>query len=965
MSIFNTTANTQFNSFGDPLNPMNMNRGGWGMDPNYLTPNYSAPYRPPYSGFQGNQSGMQNPGFFRSMGGLSPWDSGVPYGVGTADQNSRYWDSISGKPADAIVGGAQRFAVPVAAFAGAYGIGRMWQVANQSNMARRAMFAGNYLTGGGFRESIMGASTVSGFTGMGQRFGGGIARGLMSQTPGFAASGAGAFAADAAGALGGVAGGLVLPALLAQAGIKTADELIFNNYIGVRENQNLLRSAFKNVTFGGAAGDRYTGQGLSRRSAAQMGTELTAFGAKDQVFDQREVSTITSMASQMGMLDNVGSDQITGRMKSIVRQLKLVMSVVGTTDFKEAMEMMARLHSAGVSPGGMQSVMSGIGGMASVAGISSARMMNTVGAQGQYLFQSNGMTPYLGQLASAGAMGGIASAYRTGLVSNDLMARLGGVEGATQLSVTGQVNAGQSTYNMMRAFNRFGTGAGGNSVMSNVSNFGRAMSADPLEAYGAMTLNRGRHLSEQFKQDGPMGLHDQLMEIAGNTPGAMRNGRLSANTAGAIATSMMGLSADEFNSWFMQYQSSRDPRSRNQMMSGLRSNEIKVTRDYLEQSGQTYFASKVSPITGAWRSLSAGAAKVIGGGVGAGSGIFDMIASGFESATTGSPEQIGGLNLGSFRESQGSKLIDLGSLSAGPGGGMSGDYEIMKKLNDLARSGDADAIKALGSGKGASNGIWALANRGAIDKSYMSGNAHSELLSTLAGTARSGDVDISKQIMDQVYVKLHTNPGMFGNDVNDVDRMRSLAAAQRIQEKMSEGKGEDLLSSGDKSVQSDIALLKRTSGQGIEDMAGLSGVTQNMVSMALKKRLSTSSNIDMYKGNDLEGLLKSGYISAVEAGEVHSNSQVDYDTKLEFRKRVNAIRSQQGQITRMAQEGRIDASSYYGMSAGLQMSEAAADFKDAVGEFKGAVKGIPGYKEVTPTNTSRTPPMLPNITLGN
>jgi hypothetical protein len=954
MSIFNTTANTQFNSFSDPLNPMNMNRG-WGMDPNYLTPSYDAPYRPPYSGFQGSMPPNRRPGFFKSIWGLGPFDQGTPYGVGTYDQNSAYFDQANNAPNDFMVGGAQRFAVPIAAFAGAYGLGRAWQVRNQSMTAMRTMATAGRWTGGA-GAAMFSARSVSGFTGMGQSLGMGAARGLLSQTPGLAGSAFGMGAVDVAGALGGVAGGLVLPALLAQGGIKTADELIFNNYIGVRENQNLLRSSFRGVSFGGGGGDPYTGQGLSRGRAARIGTELTSFGAKDQVFDQREMGTLTSMASQMGMLDNVGSDQISGRMKSLVRQLKLVMSVVGTTDFKDAMEMMARLHSAGVAPNNVQSVMSGIGSMASVAGVSTARMMNTVGQQGQYLFQSNGLTPYLGQLASAGAMGGIASAYRTGLVSNDLMARMGGVEGATQLSVTGQVNAAQSTYNMMRAFNRFGTGMGGSDVISNVSNFGRAMASDPLEAFGAMTLNRGRHLSEQFKADGPMGLHNQLMEIGANTPGAMRNGRMSANTAGAIATGVMGMSPDEFNAWFMQYQGARDPRTRNQMMAGMRSDEIKVTRDYLEQTGQTYFASKMSPISGAYRGLSAGLARMIGGGVEGSSNLTDVISNLWESATTGSSSNISGLNLGSLQGAQGAKLIDLGALPEGPGGGMPGDYGMMKKINEMARSGDADAIRALGSGPGASNGVWALANKGSIDKRYMSGSAHSELMTTIAGAARAGDVDISKQVMDDVYVKLHSNPGMFNMDASDVDRMRALAAAQRIQEKMSDGSGENLLSSGDKNIQADIAILKRTSGQSIEGMSDLSGVSKNMVGMALKNRLSTSGNIDFYKGDDLEGLLKSGYVSAVEAGEVYKNNQVDYDTKLEFRKRINAVRSQQGQITRMAQEGKIDASSYYGMTAGLQLNEAAVMFQDAVGTFANKVEGMPGFKEVKPTSPGKTPP---------
>jgi hypothetical protein len=71
-------------------------------------------------------------------------------------------------------------------------------------------------------------------------------------------------------------------------------------------------------------------------------------------------------------------------------------------------------------------------------------------------------------------MAGQAAAFRSGLISPEMMARLGGVEGATQLSVTGQVNASQTTYNMMRLYNKYTSGQGGGGVMENVSNFGRS-----------------------------------------------------------------------------------------------------------------------------------------------------------------------------------------------------------------------------------------------------------------------------------------------------------------------------------------------------------------------------------------------------------------------------------------------------------------------------------------------------------
>jgi hypothetical protein len=349
MSIFNTTANTSFNSFDDPMNSVNMNQGQWGMDQNYLTPSFDAPYRPPYAGGQPSMS-SPNPGWFRSASYFgNPFSSGPQYGVGTTAFESSYWDQLGHRPQDFGAAFSQRMIAPLVSFGGAFAVARSWQVRNQS----RGAFDWFRLFGAGKQEAMR----VSGFTAMGQRFGGSLAKGMIagasSFAPSMAASGFGRAAIYGAAALGGAASGLILPAAIAQAGISGFESLVSDNYLGIRENAAALRGNFRGVTFGGRFGDPYTGQGLSRRVAAGMGTELTKAAAGDQTFNAREVATMTSMASQMGMLDNASAEQIVPRMKSIMQQLKVVMSIAGSTDFKETMQMMAKLQMAGASPGSL------------------------------------------------------------------------------------------------------------------------------------------------------------------------------------------------------------------------------------------------------------------------------------------------------------------------------------------------------------------------------------------------------------------------------------------------------------------------------------------------------------------------------------------------------------------------------------------------------------------------------------
>jgi hypothetical protein len=1010
MGIFDTTANTGFNAFNDPMNSYNQNPGQWGMNANYLTPSFDAPYRPPYSGGNGSSPAYPNPSFFRGLFGLSPANIFTSnYGVGTHRQDDLYATGVSDRMMDAPFSFAQRIGAPLAAFAGMYGIGRAWQTANQSRAAGAAMSGWGAMWGmprsvqRSWRSAVNPAN-VSVFTAMGQRAGMGAAKGMLGGAsmfmPGIASSGFARGAIGAAGMLGGIAGSIAFPAAIAQGALATADNMVFDQFTGLRENQNLLREAFKGVTFAeGDAGDPFTGQGLSRRSAAKHATEITKMGAKDQLFNARDMATMTSMSAQMGLLDNVNADQISSRMASIIKQLRIVMSVAGTTDFKEAINMMAKLQMAGVQSNSIAGVMSGIGGLSSAAGISTSRMMNTVGAQGQYLFQANGLTPYIGQMAAAQSMAGFSSAFRSGLISPDMMARMGGVEGATQLSVTGQVNAAQTTYNMMRGFNQYTSGRGGSGVVGNVMNFGSTFAGNPLAAYGAMMRTRGYNIGKQFEDRGPMAVHDQLMDLAKVNPITMNKGRIDQDEAFTLLM-QMGMSSEQAQAYLAQMGSAADPRSRKQMLAGLRSNELSTTRDWLEQTGQTKFTAMLSPLTKTFRAAKEGIAESLGGVVRGVGNATDRALAWWTGTTVGSPDDIGSQRVSDIRNSGEFSLVDLDKGIVGSKEDMAIRRFGKKKrsfsdefqtINTLAQSGDEDAIAILRSGashKDMSNALYNLSERKKIGSEFKTQGSSEELMKALSQSSRSERKDIEA---DKVNMSISKTAGLAGeglgdifkDDTNILQRQETYEATQRIMEARQKGN----LSSAEKDqLERDMQLLGKNTNidpsmrnqlePGIKKIMQyadqnridtMGGVSNAGGAEALLDRAKTEEGRSKIFQKDSKYLgkymnaqtdkeraeaiysarLESGDILLQTPGGVFDNAQSTEDQNLEFRKKSQALRKQEQTINKMAQEGKIDFKSAYDMTAGIQLNQAALTFSQAVNLFGEKVSLI-GAKQVTP-----------------
>lgn len=787
MGIFDTNAPTSFNAFGAPTNIWGQggDNGGWGINPAYLTPAYTAPYRPPYTG---GHIANQNPGFFRSLYGVSPMNfRGAPYGVNTAGDEANYFDSLANRPMDFGMSAAQRVGVPLLAFGGATAFARTWQTSMPMGPQGSMLRGWNRMWGGA------GAATISGFTGMGARFGGSAASSMITGMFGASAltsAGAGGMAARAAvglaGGVGGAIGGIGLPLLLAQGAVSAFDNLVSDNYIGVRENANVMRQGFRGVSFGGGMGDQFTGAGLSRGAAARMGTDLTKFGAKDQVFNAREIASMTSMSAQMGLLDNVSGEQLTSRMKTIVNQVKAVMSVAGTTEFKEAIQIMAKLQMAGVSAPNLSSTFSGIGSLSAQAGVNVNRMMNTVGAQGQYLFQANGLTPFIGQITAANSMAGFSSAFRSGLIGSDLMARMGGVEGATQSSLTGQLNAAQTTYNMMRGFNRYTSGTGGQGVIQNISNFGNTFAGNPLAAYGALQRTGRANVSQLMRDEGPLAIYNQARELANINP-LIGSRKMNQDELFALLLPMMGNDPRQVEAYMAELGTYQDDKTMNLRRAGMRSNRIQMQKDYLHQTEQTWAMTLpgVQSVMKGYRSLSAGIAGAIGGIYGDTGSVWDNFSANAQGFNVGSPSSLAGGTAEELEQIDGMPNLQMrGTMEGGKFSAVNKNINKnlaahgadIKKLMRAAESGDAVARRAL---RGDKDAIQEKADAGLISAKYANSSEAYNMIGALLTLPKE---EGNRLQQESQRLSSEMRSGSFGGLANEGEMLQAYRSTWKIQE---------------------------------------------------------------------------------------------------------------------------------------------------------------------------------------
>ena len=584
--LYGSQANLQANSFYGPQNQAQMGNG-WGMDPNLLTPSYDAPYRPQWNG-NGPPSDFSKRGFFAGANNLMPWQN---YGnTSPLDNWHNSVNSVVDTPAATAAFVVQRIAAPALAF----------------GMANKALGPSSFM--GAFRGQGVGAS-------MGQNLfrgaGTGIGRGV-----GMNAAWAGRMGAGM-GVAGSALGAFAVPFAAAQSAMWGAEKALFNPFLNNVASAESLHQNFKGVSFGEGGGNTVTGRGFGYREASGMASQITQQGIKDKMFGTDEYKNLADLTMRSGLLDNTKAADITKSIKNISEQVKLIMSISKDPSVQGAIESLSKLSLGGASTHGAFSGASHayaqMGMAASMAGTTVQRMMDTTGAQGQYLYGSNGMTPYLGQLAAANSKAAFVSANRVGLISEGQMARMGGIEGATQSSLTGQVNYSQTLFNKMRMYNSYLGSGSQNGTVGNVSAFGQSMTSDPMGTYGASMLLGGAMSSRQSAERGNLATQDQLMASLEGVPG-VKNPDGSINAEKAVPYLMRGgMSIDQIQAWYHERMASEDKGAYKQRLASMRSQHVEQWSQFTKQNDlEGGFTGAVwNPLAKAGRTITSSIADAV------------------------------------------------------------------------------------------------------------------------------------------------------------------------------------------------------------------------------------------------------------------------------------------------------------------------------------------------------------------
>ena len=700
--VYQTGADTRFNSFSDPSAlAMNQRNGAWGIDPNLLTPSYTAAYRPSYNGYQGNGPSGPMPGFWKSTNQvINPFaGGGTNYGGNYYQQNSPYFDAMGQGAGDHAANFAQKWVVP--------GVSSWLSYA--------------------FLSKPLGD--------MSARFAGGVANGVLrgslsaSQT------------ATAGALIGGgarLAGAMFLPSLVAEGISHTVDKAFFDPYVAQRQMSNDMRRNFAGVTFNDNVGNNTNGRGYSRYAASLQAGGISQQAAHDFSFSQSEMANMTDLASRSGVLDTMGNgSQLAERMKEVAKQVKMVMAIGNTSDFKEAIETISKLQMSGVSHANISSVYAKLGTAASIAGTSVQKMMNTVGAQGEYMFASNGLTPYVGQLTAANAYASFSMANQSGLLSRAALARMGGVEGATQSNVAGLLGMAQTPYARMTAMNRYANGGEAGSVVGNIAKFGGAISKDAMNQIGLFNMRRGELASKSLEDEDFSGQWKRLEEMAANMPnkGLDSTGQLGAGTLYSLLTQSMGLTDQNAQTMLARKLEMQGPgyaeKRNKKVMASYNDNMRKI----LEQEGVGGWAQNlVRPLREAWHGIEGGGSSIAEGISSDYSRLSDWIGDTYDEAFHG---KINSRLKTSTEDSL--NLEGLDKYNNGFGGGAGKQNE--GTLNKLASNKDVIAAVRKGNRSNTRRLLSSMIVTGGLDPKYNKSSNMEELIDILHGQGiKSGKV---------------------------------------------------------------------------------------------------------------------------------------------------------------------------------------------------------------------------------
>lgn len=534
---------------------------GYGIQSQYLTPNYAAGYRPAYGGPTGEPNPYQNPQGQINSAWYAAQMLPIPgAGFGSQVDYSRNAPGVTQYHAhnlvsigpDASANILQQYIAPIgAAYYGA-------KIANYAPFfasgAKRGL---QTAVGMGVRETIGArAGSIAGRTvgaGIGAAMGGTTRAlfGLGSVTGGAAAVGA---AGSFAGAL---AGSVAAPLLLGQGLYNLADKTMFDPYVQTRRGAEAMLSNNYGMAMGGSAGSVSGGLGMSASRAYEISSSVNKASFSDFAFKDADYTAMMDYAQQAGLFDSMsGGDynakNVTKKVREISKDVKQIMQVFGEKDTREAIGILAKFSKMGFGPGTAEftSAASSVYGASAYTGKSAQAITEGIFTPGAYAFQSKGMNGVLGGRAATDAYRGYEAAVKNGLVSKSVIASLGGTEGATQLQTSAMLGLAGTQYNMMSAYNQYFSGNKARGISGNLTAFAKGMGTDPMRAVGNMALYGNQLLDKQMGEDrfAPAMQAIDILKM-------MRPGQKNAADLAAVLTGSLGLSNDQARAMILDMQS--------------------------------------------------------------------------------------------------------------------------------------------------------------------------------------------------------------------------------------------------------------------------------------------------------------------------------------------------------------------------------------------------------------------------
>lgn len=905
--IFRTQADSRFNSFSDPMNAVNMNPGQWGVDPNYLTPPYLSPFRPRYQGPSGPSYAAFRPSWSTSANQIfNPMaPGGENYGGNYMQQQSPYYDKFAHGPVDGAASFAQNLAVPAAA----------------------SWFAYKYWGGPS--------------TKIGRAIGGGLMSGIF-RGAGVTGTAAATMGIRAGATLAGAAFGLGLPMLATEAAVGAVDKAVFDPYVAQRNMGMNLRENFRGISFGDGNGSLVNGGGLSRRSAARIAKQVSQSGAMDMTFTQEETSTLADYASRSGLMDNMNPNQMSSRFEGLLKQVKLVMAVANTSDFKETIEIMSKMQMGGVNGAQLSGVMGKLSGYAGAGGQSFQKLFNTVGTAGQYLFAGQGLTPYVGQESAFASSASMSAAFRSGLISPAMMARMGGMEGASQSAMAAQIASYRTPYATFQAHNAYmGKGDSGD-VVGNVARFGGDMAANSLRNSGRFALMESALTSRHIQDRGVLGEQDRIYQIAKTMPnGIGPDGKVDAGVAYGIMVQTMGMTPEMARAKIAQFHSHNDPGTVKQMLAGTQTASVDALMKYNQQEGLNK-GILTSPYNAIKRSMM-GVQKAAAGAVG---NVLETVGGVGDDIEKFMVEGLMGINPNDSR----AQLLDETGVNqanidirklGGPGlvhenlaaNEYSDQLKDLKKINAMAKDRNGDAMQFLNTKATArerANALYKLTGKNGIKGDYTDAG-QADVLMGLVGKmgVTEGTGDEARSNKDTLLKNLHgILPGKNNDEsIEYINLMHKVSAR--------DGDVDD-------ATRARIAELK--------------GVSPDSLSRAELKKMSgeTLTNVGKGRMSHLIGLGKVGDDAGLVKALQEQRGGVALAPVVESSGDVNALRTQmeaqngiaqsRAEIMKAHKEGKINTKDTMDLINGLDSKETVGKFDKAVDKFVSAVGNVGGDK---------------------